>query len=225
MHPYFDTLCPGVPDTGIASQVVLNDLISRLEIAWPDRNFSPETLATVAGFVAASPFLQRLAIRYSADIGPCLMGDATQRFDSAQTDFTAAMADAKTDEAAMATIRQWRGRSALIVALADLAGLASVSDQIRMLSDAADSALGETIAYLYRQAAQRGKLALPAADMRGCGWTVLALGKLGAGELNFSSDIDLIILHDTARSPLAEPDQTQPFFVGMTRDQIGRAHV
>ena len=220
MHPYFDPLCPGVPDTGIASHAVISDLTSRLETAWPDRDFLPETLITVASYVAASPFLQRLAIRHSADIGPCLAGDAAQRFDSAQADFRAAMADVKTDAAAMATIRQWRGRSALIVALADLAGLALVSDQIRMLSDAADSALGETIGYLYRQAAQRGKLALPAADMRGCGWTVLALGKLGAGELNFSSDIDLIMLHDTARSPLATPDQTQPFFVGMTRDLI-----
>jgi glutamine synthetase adenylyltransferase len=176
MHPYFDPLCPGVPDTGIASHAVISNLTSRLETAWPDRDFLPETLTTVASYVAASPFLQRLAIRHSADIGPCLAGDAAKRFDSAQADFRAAMADVKTDAAAMATIRQWRGRSALIVALADLAGLALVSDQIRMLSDAADSALGETIGYLYRQAALRGKLAMPAADMRDCGWTVLALG-------------------------------------------------
>ena len=112
-----------MPDTGIASQVVLSDLIRRLQTAWPDCDVSPETLTTVASLVAASPFLQRLAIRYSADIGSCLAGYATQRFDSAQSDFRAAMADVKTDAAAMAAIRQWRGRSALIVALADLAGM------------------------------------------------------------------------------------------------------
>ena len=212
-QPYFDRLCPGVPDAGTASQVVLSDLISRLHKAWPDYDVSPETLTTVASFVAASPFLQRLAIRYSADIGSCLAGYATQRFDSAQSDFRTTMADVKTDATAMAAIRQWRGRSALIVALADLAGLASVSDQLRMLSEAANSALGETIGYLYRQAAQRGKLALPAADMRGCGWTVLALGKLGAGELNFSSDIDLILLHDTARSPWQHPIRPNHFLL------------
>ena len=135
-QPYFDPLCPGVPDTGIASQLVLSDLISRLQTAWPDCDVSLETLTTVASFVAASPFLQRLAIRYSADISSCLAGYATQRFDSAQSDFKVAMADVvKTGRAtAMAAIRQWRGRSALIVALVDLAGLASVSDQLRMLS-------------------------------------------------------------------------------------------
>ena len=43
-----------------------------------------------------------------------------------------------------------------------------------------------------------------AKDFTGCGWTVLAIGKLGAGELNFSSDVDLIALHDTQRT-LSQP--------------------
>ena len=32
--------------------------------------------------------------------------------------------------------------------------------------------------------------------VEGCGWVIIGLGKLGAGELNYSSDIDLIALYD-----------------------------
>ena len=53
----------------------------------------------------------------------------------------------------------------------------------------------------------------------GCGWTIIALGKLGAEELNYSSDIDLLILHDLATAPL-EQEQAQPFYVGLTRDLV-----
>jgi glutamate-ammonia-ligase adenylyltransferase len=40
------------------------------------------------------------------------------------------------------------------------------------------------------------RLPHPAAPARGAGFTVLAMGKLGARELNFSSDVDLILLYD-----------------------------
>ena len=50
-------------------------------------------------------------------------------------------------------------------------------------------------------------------------WTIIALGKLGAEELNYSSDVDLLILHDLATAPLAK-EQVQPFYVGLTRDLV-----
>ena len=53
-----------------------------------------------------------------------------------------------------------------------------------------------------------------------CGWVVLALGKLGAGELNYSSDIDLILLHDPIDNPLTDRETSQATYVGMTRDLV-----
>jgi [glutamine synthetase] adenylyltransferase / [glutamine synthetase]-adenylyl-L-tyrosine phosphorylase len=47
----------------------------------------------------------------------------------------------------------------------------------------------------------------------GCGLIVLAMGKMGAGELNFSSDIDLIVFYDAEASSLAPDIEPQPFFV------------
>ena len=46
---------------------------------------------------------------------------------------------------------------------------------------------------------------------------MLALGKLGAGELNYSSDIDLILLHDPIVNPLTDTETSQTTYVGMTR--------
>ena len=64
------------------------------------------------------------------------------------------------------------------------------------------------------------KRSSPYPELAGCGWTVLALGKLGAGELNYSSDVDLILLHDPIDNPLARPEESQGFYVGMTRDLV-----
>jgi glutamate-ammonia-ligase adenylyltransferase len=51
----------------------------------------------------------------------------------------------------------------------------------------------------------------------GSGLIVLAMGKMGAGELNFSSDIDLIVFYDAEASSLAPDIEPQPFFVRMAQ--------
>ena len=48
---------------------------------------------------------------------------------------------------------------------------------------------------------------------------IIALGKLGAEELNYSSDIDLLILHDLATA-IFEQEQAQAFYVGLARDLV-----
>ena len=59
------------------------------------------------------------------------------------------------------------------------------------------------------------------AGRTGCGWMVLALGKLGARELNYSSDVDLILLHDPDANPLADRAQSQTFYVEAARALVG----
>ena len=44
--------------------------------------------------------------------------------------------------------------------------------------------------------------------------------KLGAGELNYSSDIDLILLFDAARVPLRDRDAAQAFFTRLARELV-----
>jgi glutamate-ammonia-ligase adenylyltransferase len=69
-------------------------------------------------------------------------------------------------------------------------------------------------------AARAGRLALDpeAVDpAQGCGLVVLALGKLGAHELNYSSDVDLIVLYDASAASIPENAAPAPLFVRITK--------
>jgi glutamate-ammonia-ligase adenylyltransferase len=82
-------------------------------------------------------------------------------------------------------LRRARGDVALIVALADLAGLWPLETVTMALSDFADLSIDIAIAE-----------ALAERDAPNRGLVALALGKLGSHELNYSSDVDLILVHD-----------------------------
>ncbi len=85
----------------------------------------------------------------------------------------------------MASLRQARNGVALVVALADLAALWSFEQVSEALTAFADSALSFAISTAF---AER--------DAEPHGFAALALGKMGSRELNYSSDIDLIFIHD-----------------------------
>ena len=100
--------------------------------------------------------------------------------------------------ALMAALRVARRRAALLIAIADIAGLWSVEEVTRGLSAFAEAALDTTVRHLLASAAAEGEIALAddADPARGSGFIVLGMGKLGAFELNYSSDVDLILLYD-----------------------------
>jgi len=128
---------------------------------------------------------------------------------------------AASESELMAVLRHARRRCALITGLSDIAGLASVQDTISTLSRFADAAIDAAIAFLLRDAQSRGKLPDSGAiTTRTCGYFVLAMGKLGGGELNYSSDVDLIVLFEPERLPDVPPEELGPLFVAMTRDLV-----
>ena len=95
---------------------------------------------------------------------------------------------------------------ALVTALADIGGdwnLDRVTAALSATSPRRRSA--PRVAHLLRAGHEAGELRLPHPDepARGSGFTVLGMGKLGARELNYSSDIDLILLHDPERGCLS----------------------
>ena len=104
-------------------------------------------------------------------------------------------------------LRIAKRRIALTVAIADIAGLWPLDRVTGVLSTLADQALSTAAAYLLVEAAAAGTLtqADSADPERGSGLVILGLGKLGARELNYSSDIDLIVLYDSER--IVTPDR------------------
>ncbi len=97
-----------------------------------------------------------------------------------------------------AEVRAAKRVVALAVAIADIGGVWTLEQVTETLSALAEATLGLVVAHLLRDAHDRGELTLPFKDdpARACGFVALGMGKLGAAELNYSSDIDLILLHD-----------------------------
>ena len=73
--------------------------------------------------------------------------------------------------------------------------------------------------FLLRQEVARGRMTAVNHDRpeEGSGLIVLAMGKMGAGELNYSSDIDLIVFFDPAATSLVADIEPAPFFVRVTQ--------
>ncbi|ALR22483.1 bifunctional [glutamine synthetase] adenylyltransferase/[glutamine synthetase]-adenylyl-L-tyrosine phosphorylase [Sphingobium baderi] len=137
---------------------------------------------------AHSPFLARLMDRFPAVTEILATGD----YDAAMG---AARAVAEGDDNVTRSLRRRRGALALVTAAADLSGAWGLDRVTRTLSDFADEALEEA---LQTAMAER----YPDAERRG--FVVLALGKHGSRELNYSSDIDPILLYDPTTLPHGE---------------------
>ena len=151
--------------------------------------------ALVAGAAGSSPYLGGL-IHREAD----WVADALARPNAA---LSAELARIKTfeDHEIAGGLREIKRRVALLTALADLSGAWPLMRVTGALSDfadqACDAALKTQIARLVRQ----GKLPGAGEDdiAQAAGHVVIAMGKMGAGELNYSSDIDLVCLFDETR--------------------------
>jgi len=124
------------------------------------------------------------------------------------------------DEASlMAGLRRAKRRASLTIALADIAGLWPVERVTAALSETADTALSLAVRHLLRQGAAGGayKLKHPKEPERDSGFVILGMGKLGARELNYSSDIDLIVLYDPETIVSGNPDGLLQVFIRLTR--------
>lgn len=192
-------------------------------------------VASVVGKLAENPDMCRLlegVFGNSGFLGQCLVRDIAfvpvifnEGFEHA---FENVMQDlASLDPALSFTdtgimLRRAKRRVALLTALADLSGnwpLASVTER---LSQFCGAALSAAIRHLLTAEHGRGRLQLPNPDSpeTDCGYIVLGMGKLGAFELNYSSDIDLIVLYDQDVVPAADDDKLQQNLVRMTRDLV-----
>ena len=126
----------------------------------------------------------------------------------------------------MRALRRARAEVALLTALADLGGVWNVDRVTAALSAFARAAVAAAVRFLLAQAAANGDIvpADPAAPDKSSGWIVLAMGKFGAGELNYSSDIDLIVLFDAGHASLAGGREPTGFFVRLTKRLVALLH-
>ena len=104
---------------------------------------------------------------------------------------TAALAGVTDETALAAALRELRRREMVRIAVRDLGGLSDLFGTVAHLSAFADAAIDGALSVLYGWESARSGVPR-SADGAAQEMVVLAMGKLGAGELNFSSDVDLI---------------------------------
>ena len=122
----------------------------------------------------------------------------------------------------MRVLRRMKAQAALLIALADIGGVWPVARVTLALTQVADMALGAAVNHLLRDAARRGKLVSgdKSHPEQNSGYIVLAMGKMGAYELNFSSDIDLMVFFNPEVAKLTPNLEPVGFYVRLTRDLV-----
>lgn len=167
-----------------------------------------------------SSHLARLAHQNPECLFQCLTGDPVAVLDNLSVSLREETSADAAQKAVMAALRHYKQKIALIIGLCDVAGVWTIDEVIAQLSNAANISISSAVRYLLSQAVKTGKLEkLDITDPEpGSGYFVIGMGKLGAGELNYSSDIDLIVFFDAELAPVKEGTEVAPFFVRMTRD-------
>src|SRR5262249_38962561 len=114
-------------------------------------------------------------------------------------------------------LRRMKAEAALLIALADIGGLWPVTQVVERQTTLADAAVGAAVDYLLVDAQRRGKLKVSGSERpgQGSGYIVLAMGKMGAGELIFSGDVALFVFY--APAALVGARGPAAFYVRLTR--------
>ena len=179
----------------------------------------PRAKSILLGIAEASPYLFDLVRADAARALRLLQCEPEQYLiqlvETACRDVVVASDEAEV----MRTLRRMKSEAALLIALCDIGGVWPVMQVTAALTDLAVASVQAALRFALRQEAARGRLVPPSPEAPevNSGLVVLAMGKMGAGELNYSSDIDLIVFFDSA-APTLKPDiEPQTFFVRVTQ--------
>ncbi|ADJ22950.1 (Glutamate--ammonia-ligase) adenylyltransferase [Hyphomicrobium denitrificans ATCC 51888] len=182
----------------------------------------PKVADLLRGTFDGSLFLTMLATFDLERLGRVLTQVPEDHFAAMTRDLAQTMSAVPDMAAAKKVLRKYKTEVAVLTALADLGGVWPVMTVTRVLSECADAAVAAAVRFLFRKATEQGVWQPPdvTAPEQASGYFVLAMGKLGAFELNYSSDIDLIVFFDREKSRLAGSGDLQSFFVRLTRDLV-----
>ncbi len=167
-----------------------------------------------------APYLADLALR-EADALQMLVRHGPDHVVQAAMAALGKLRPTQARMALAAEVRRAKRIVALTIAVADIGGLWTLDQVTEALTALAEATLGAVVGHLLRAGHDAGELRLPdpAHPGAGSGFTVLGMGKLGARELNYSSDIDLILLHDPD-SGVYHGDAPRAFYTRLARDLV-----
>ncbi len=179
----------------------------------------------VAAF-SLSPYL-----RDAASVTPKLVADAigqpveaslSSLIEKARNAWRPAEEKIPSEGEVMTALRSAKRAFSFILALADLARIFDAKETTRWLSEFAEASVASAIDHLLLATHESGKLKLTETSepSRESGLIVLGMGKLGGRELNYSSDIDIVVFFDPEAGILADPLDASEIYGRMMRRLI-----
>jgi len=201
--------------SGVAREESGKSLRSLIETSRPPARI-------MAGIAEAAPYLWDLIRADLPRTVRLLTQEPEGAFTTLLTEARRAAAAAPGRDAVMRILRRMKAEAALLIALADIGGIWPLERITEALTEVAETALQAAVHFLLTEAADRGKLSPP--DPRRpeieSGLIVFAMGKMGGHELNFSSDIDLMIFFDQRPRGSATNIEPASFYVRLARDLV-----
>lgn len=212
------TSAPQLSDAALA-QAKMKDLLGEAEGSFAKLVKRKPVAALLLGIADHSPYLWRLAQAQPLRLAALLTRDPEESLQTCLSQMRARCDAAVDDDEVMTAVRAAKHESHLLIALADIGGVWDVANVTRALTAYADAAVSSTIRYLLRAGAAAGRIELidDADPEKDCGFVILALGKHGSGELNYSSDVDLVAFFDPDSKIMREGVAASPVFVRMTQ--------
>lgn len=181
----------------------------------------PKARTLVDGLAAYSPHLWDIASFEPARLLRILRDEPERRFQAILADVSLAAIKGMDEASLMRALRRMKAEASLLIGIADIGGVWLIMQVTHALTALADTAIRASVRHLLAESKQRGKLA-PLDNSRpeeGSGYIVLAMGKMGAFELNYSSDVDLIVFFDPVAPALAGLD-AQSLYIRLTRNLV-----
>ena len=165
-----------------------------------------------------SPFLTRI-IRIHPDWLPRLLDVPPEEALADIIERVRTAREAATQADLMRELRLAKSEAALLIAMADMTAAWSLERVTAALTEFADAAVQASVDWLLRDAARRGQIERAPEEVgpEGSGLAILGMGKYGSRELNYSSDIDIVVFYEPGELPLKSGLDDGQFFVRLTQ--------
>ena len=170
------------------------------------------TRRLLRGVFGNSPFLTRIALRHPAYLLEILTQDIAVSFNALLDDLRH-QSDGSAEDEWMTALRVSKQKASLLLAMADVSQTWDGQNIVSHLTLFADCCVQTALDWAIRQSCD----AINAAES---GFFVLGMGKFGAHELNYSSDIDLIVFFDAEKLARLTDKEPQVFAISITRKLV-----
>jgi len=181
---------------------------------------NPKVIELLIQLFGHSDFLSEILIRYPEMLDVLLDPDVIERSQSREQmyqELRSALEGSSDWSSRVSKLRQFKQAETLRIGLRDIMGKADFPKTWTALSDLADTCV--RAAYEMARHELNGRYGIPQAGGRESEFAIMALGKLGGRELNYTSDLDVLYVYDT-RGMTSGVKDAQNRLIGQTENHL-----